>query len=200
MGRMADFDSVLERSINIHGHLCPGQILGVKMAMFGMEQIGLPVPDAGERERRLIVYVEMDRCATDAIQSVTGCSLGHRTMKFYDYGKMAATFVNLETGKAARIIAREDSREKAKKIFPERADPYEAQMQAYKIMGNEELFDIMPVRVDIPPEDMPGRPLKRIACSRCGEYVQDVRDVCRDGHVLCKACDNESYYVKIEET
>ena len=197
---MMDFDSLLERSTRIHGHLCPGQVLGVKMAMLGMEQVDLPVPEAGKREKRIIVYVEMDRCATDAIQTVTGCSLGHRTMKFCDYGKMAATFVNLETEKAVRIVAREDSRGKTKELFPEITDPYTAQMFAYKAMSNEELFDMMPVRVNIPPADMPGRPLKRISCSRCGEYVQDMRDVCRNGEVLCKACENGAYYVKIEDT
>jgi len=197
---MMDFDLLLERSIKIHGHLCPGQVLGVKMAILGMEQIGLHVPATGKREKRVIVYVEMDRCATDAIQTVTGCSLGHRTMKFCDYGKMAATFVNLETKRAIRIIAREDSREKTKQLFPEITDPYTAQMFAYQAMSNEELFDMMPVHVNIPPADMPGRPLKRISCSRCGEYVQDMRDVCRNGEVLCKACDNGAYYVKIEET
>jgi len=196
---MMDFDSLLERSITIHGHLCPGQVLGVKMAILGMEQIGLHVPEAGKREKRVIVYVEMDRCATDAIQTVTGCSLGHRTMKFCDYGKMAATFVNLETKRAIRLVAREDLRDKAKELFPEITDLYAAQTLAYKAMDSEELFDMMLVRVDIPPADMPGRPLKRVSCSRCGEYVQDMRDVCRNGEVLCKACDNGAYYVKIEE-
>ena len=197
---MVDFASLLERSTKMHGHLCPGQVLGVKMAILGMEQIGLPVPEPGEREKLVIVYVEMDRCATDAIQSVTGCSLGHRTMKFCDYGKMAATFVNLETQRAVRIIARENSRERTKELFPEITDPYTAQMFAYEAMSNEELFDMMPVHVDIPPADMPGRPLKRVSCSRCGEYVQDMRDICRNGEVLCKACDNGAYYEKIGET
>lgn len=188
-----NFNLLLERSVKIHGHLCPGQVLGVKMAMLGMELIGLGAQKEGHA-RDLIVYVEMDRCATDAIQSVTGCSLGHRTMKFLDYGKMAATFVNIETGLAIRVIAREDMRDKAKELFPDIEDRYEAQIQTYMIMPQEELFDVMRVHVVIPPEDMPGRPLRRIQCARCGEQVQDMREVHREGEVLCKACAEGTYY------
>ncbi len=188
-----NFNLLLERSVKIHGHLCPGQVLGVKMAMLGMELIGLGAQEEGHA-RDLIVYVEMDRCATDAIQSVTGCSLGHRTMKFLDYGKMAATFVNIETGLAVRVIAREDTRDKAKELFPDIEDRYEAQIQTYMIMPQEELFDVMRVHVVIPPEDMPGRPLRRIQCARCGEQVQDMREVHREGEVLCKACAEGTYY------
>jgi formylmethanofuran dehydrogenase subunit E len=190
-----NFNLLLERSVKIHGHLCPGQVLGVKMAILGMQMIGLVNQEEG-RAKNMIVYVEMDRCATDAIQSVTGCSLGHRTMKFLDYGKMAATFVNIETGEAIRIIAREDTREKAKELFPDMEDRYEAQIQTYMIMPNEELLDVMKVSVDIPPEDMPGRPLRRIQCTLCGEYVQDMRELYRDQEVLCKACAEGTYYVK----
>jgi formylmethanofuran dehydrogenase subunit E len=190
-----NFNALLQRSVKIHGHLCPGQVLGVKMAILGMQRIGLVNQEEG-RAKNMIVYVEMDRCATDAIQSVTGCSLGHRTMKFLDYGKMAATFVNIETGEAIRIIAREDTREKAKELFPDMEDRYEAQIQTYMIMPNEELFDVMKVSVDIPPEDMPGRPMRRIQCSLCGEYVQDMREVYRDQEVLCKACADGTYYAK----
>ncbi len=108
-----DFDSLLDESAKIHGHLCPGQVLGVRMSMLGLKKICIKEPKGKDR-KNIIVFVEMDRCATDAVQSVTGCSLGHRTMKFMDYGKMAATFLNLKTGRAVRVIAREDSREKAK--------------------------------------------------------------------------------------
>ncbi len=190
-----NFEKLLERSVKIHGHLCPGQVLGVKMAIWGMQLIGLDAPEAG-RMKNMIVYVEMDRCATDAIQSVTGCSLGHRTMKFLDYGKMAATFVNLENGKAVRLIAREETRERARELFPDVEDRYEAQIQTYLIMPSEELFDVMPVRVTIPPQDMPGRPMRRVQCNRCGEYVQDIREVNRDGEILCKACASGTYYEK----
>jgi formylmethanofuran dehydrogenase subunit E len=188
-----DFESLLREAAGIHGHLCPGQVLGVKMSMLGLREIGITDPKGKDR-KSIIIFVEMDRCATDAVQSVTGCSLGHRTMKFMDYGKMAATFVNLVTGKAVRVIAREESRQKAKEYFPETENKYEAQLEAYKIMPDGELFDMMEVHVKINPEDMPGRPLRRIRCDSCGEHVQDLREVHRAGNVLCRPCAAAGYY------
>ncbi|MDP2278583.1 MAG: FmdE family protein [Nitrospirota bacterium] len=190
---MLDFESLLNESVRIHGHLCPGQVLGVKMSMLGLRETGIDDPKGKDR-KSLIVFVEMDRCATDAVQSVTGCSLGHRTMKFMDYGKMAATFVNLKTGKAVRVVAKEESREKAKKYFPEIADKYKAQLEAYKVMSDKELFEVMNVRINIKPEDMPGRPLKRVPCDMCGEYVQDMREMHKNGKVLCRPCAEGGYY------
>jgi len=165
--------------------------------MLGLSRIGIDDPKGKDR-KSIIVFVEMDRCATDAVQSVTGCSLGHRTMKFMDYGKMAAAFVNLKTGKAVRVIAREDSRDTAKNYFPELENKYAAQLEAYKIMSDSELFDVMDVKVELRPEDMPGRPLKRVRCEGCGEYVQDMRDVFKDGRALCKPCAGERYYMVME--
>jgi formylmethanofuran dehydrogenase subunit E len=189
----SDFEMLLTESAKIHGHLCPGQVLGVKMSIFGLKEIGIMDPKGKDR-KSIIVFVEMDRCATDAVQSVTGCSLGHRTMKFMDYGKMAATFVNLKTGRAVRVLAKEESRQKAKEYFPEMENKYAAQLEAYKIMLDEDLFDMMEVKVKINPEDMPGRPLQRIQCDSCGEYVQDLREVYRDGKVLCRSCADSGYY------
>lgn len=190
---MMDFESLLTESVKIHGHLCPGQVLGVRMSMLGLRMIGIEDPKGRDR-KSLMVFVEMDRCATDAVQSVTGCSLGHRTMKFMDYGKMAATFVNLKTGNAVRIIAREEARDKAKEYFPEIEDKYKAQLEAYRIMSDAELFDMMNVKVEIKPEDMPGRPLRRVQCNRCGEYVQDMREVHRNGRIMCRPCAEGGYY------
>jgi len=187
------FEELLEESVRIHGHLCPGQVLGVKMSILGLKSIGIEEPKGKDR-KNLIVFVEMDRCATDAVQSVTGCSLGHRTMKFMDYGKMAATFVNLKTGRAVRVLAKEEARDKAKEMFPHIENKYHAQLEAYKIMSDNDLFDVMDVKVELRPEDMPGRPLRRVKCEVCGEYVQDMREVYRDGKILCKPCDRGGYY------
>jgi formylmethanofuran dehydrogenase subunit E len=189
---------LLSESAKIHGHLCPGQVLGVRMSLLGLEKIGIGDPK-GSDKKNIIVFVEMDRCATDAIQSVTGCSLGHRTMKFADYGKMAATFVNLKTGRAMRVVAREESREKAKEYISGIENKYTAQLEAYKIMPDEDLFDTREVAVKLNPEDMPGRPLKRVKCDACGEYVQDSREVCRDGKFFCRPCADSAYYIPREE-
>jgi len=194
-----DFESLLKEAARIHGHICPGQVLGVKMSMVGLREIGISHPKGKDR-KSIIVFVETDRCATDAVQSVTGCSLGHRTMKFMDYGKMAATFANLKTGKAVRVIAKEESRQKAKEYFPEIEDKYEAQLEAYKIMPDGELFDAMEVYVKLNPEDMPGRPLRRVRCDSCGEFVQDMREVYKDGNVFCRSCAAAGYYEPVGES
>ena len=188
-----NFDNLLQESSKVHGHLCPGQVLGVRMSIVGLEIIGIRDPRGTDR-KDLIVFVEMDRCATDAIQSVTGCSLGHRTMKFMDYGKMASTFINLKTAKSVRVVAREDARGRAKECFGGHGNKYEAQIKAYNMMSDEELFDWNEVEVILDPQDMPGRPLRRVRCSSCGEYVQDMREVYRHGTVLCKPCAVGGYY------
>ena len=193
-----NFELLLEESVSVHGHLCAGQVLGVRMSLLGLRQIGIHDPKGADR-KQLIVFVEMDRCATDAVQSVTGCSLGRRTMKFMDFGKMAATFVNLETERAVRVLAREESRQMAKALFPHVKNRHAGQLQAYRIMGDEDLFEVTPVEVQLRPEDMPGRPLTRVRCEACGEHVQDGREVRRQGVVICKACSGNSYY-KMEKT
>ncbi len=182
-----DFDGLLEESAKIHGHICPGQVLGVRMSIAGLRAVGIEDPKGADR-KKLIVFVEMDRCATDAVQSVTGCSLGKRSMKFVDYGKMAATFLNLSSGRAVRVLAREDARDRARLYFPEIADKYRAQLEAYKIMPEEALFEFSEVKVEVKPQDMPGRPLGRVRCEQCGEHVQDMREVVSGGKVLCRPC------------
>jgi formylmethanofuran dehydrogenase subunit E len=190
---MESFDVLLERSTTVHGHICAGQVIGVRLSMIGLDAIGIQDPRGLDR-KKLYVLVEIDRCATDAIQSVTGCSLGKRSMRWIDYGVMAATFVNLDTGKAVRIVAREESRELSKKYCPEIENKYERQLGAYKVMPQDELFTINEVEVDIPKEDMPGRPLKRIQCESCGDWVQDCRHVEKEGKSLCRGCANGKYY------
>ncbi len=193
-----NFDYLLNESVKTHGHLCPGQVLGVRMSLLGLSQIGILEPKGKDR-KSLIVFVETDRCMTDAIQSVTGCSLGHRTLKFLDYGKVAATFLNISTNKAVRIAAREDARVKAKEYFPKIADKYEAQIEAYKVMSDDELFDVMNVRVNINPQDLPGKPLNRVKCDSCGEYIQDLREIVTADAILCKPCAEGKYYILLSD-
>jgi len=187
-------EKLLDESAKIHGHLCPGQVLGVRMALFGIERVGIDDPK-GKDSKKLYLFVEIDRCATDALQSVTGCSLGHRTMRFMDYGKMAATFINLETDQAVRVVAKEESKFKAKEYFPEIENKSKCQLEAYKIMSDGELFSFKEVRTHILPQDMPGKPLKRVVCENCGEHVQDMREVYKSGKFLCRPCaSGEPYF------
>jgi formylmethanofuran dehydrogenase subunit E len=183
-----DFEKLLDNSVKTHGHLCPGQVLGVRMSILGLREIGVGDPK-GEDRKKLIVYVEIDRCATDAVQSVTGCRPGKRTLKLLDFGKMAV-----------RILAIEESKNKAKNYFPEIEDKYKCQTEAYKVMPDDELFSWEAVKVEIPEEDMPGRPVGRIKCEKCGEHVQDRREVSLDGKLLCKACAQGAYYSEITST
>jgi formylmethanofuran dehydrogenase subunit E len=188
---MQPFNELLEESVRFHGHRCAGQVLGVRMAMLGCRLLGIEEPVTA---RRLIVYVEIDRCAADAIASVTGCRLGKRTLKHVDYGKMAATFVDQRTGRAVRIAAREQARELARLYAPDVTDRRAAQIQAYQIMPDDELFTVQEVELVIAETDLPGAPRSRVTCAICGEGVNDGREVVQEGRMLCRACAHGPYY------
>jgi formylmethanofuran dehydrogenase subunit E len=180
-----------------HGHLCAGQILGLRMALYGLRLLGLEDPEGKDR-KRLITFVEIDRCATDAIAVVTGCRLGKRALKFVDFGKVAATFCDLETGRAVRLIARESSKERARELYPEIADNNRRQMLAYRELADEELFAVEWVRVRLEPEDLPGFRGPSVVCEACGEGINFRREVRRDGRLLCRACAGARYYERLE--
>jgi formylmethanofuran dehydrogenase subunit E len=192
---MRPFGQLLEESAASHGHLCPGQVLGVRLAMLGCLRVGIDEP---ARSKNLIVYVEIDRCATDAVQAVTGCKLGKRTLKFFDYGKVAATFLNQDTGDAVRVVARDDAREVARRYAEQGLDKKAVQLRAYEQMPDEELFIVTPVRVDVPEQDLPGRPMRRVTCGVCGEDVNDAREVRLQSQILCQACAHGTYYGALE--
>ncbi|HXG93363.1 MAG TPA: FmdE family protein [Blastocatellia bacterium] len=193
---METLEELLERAESSHGHMCAGQVLGVRMAMLGCKKIGISDPRGADR-KSLLVFVEIDRCAADAIHTVTGCRLGKRTLKYYDYGKLAATFLNTKTGEAVRVVAKDSSREEADRAFPEIENKYERQLRAYKLLPDELLFKIERVAVTVPTEDQPGRPVSRVSCDECGEGINDRREVTRDGRTLCRACAGEAYYTRL---
>ena len=191
---MKDFNTLLEGSAQAHGHLCPGQVIGVRMAMLGCRLIGLDEPTTLPQIKKIIVYVEMDRCATDAISYVTGVKLGRRSLKFIDNGIMAATFVNLETGKAFRIISTETARDLAPKLMPRIEDSRLAQLEAYKIMNDSDLFTVSRVKVNVPAAEMPGPTRFKAVCARCGIVVRDKKEVLKNNQILCRPCAFGSYY------
>jgi formylmethanofuran dehydrogenase subunit E len=188
---MRDFQSLLQTAAERHGHLCAGQVLGVRLSLCALNELGI---DPEREPKRLIVFVEIDRCATDAITSVTGCSLGRRSLKYVDYGKMAATFVDTLTGRAVRVVALDSSRERVAAYAPPGLAPAAAQLAGYQVMPDSELFEIQEVRVPISKFDLPGHPLTRVACARCGEGVNDGREIVRAGETLCRACASHAYY------
>lgn len=187
---MAEYERLAEQA---HGHLCAGQVLGLRMALYGVKLLGMADP-AGADRKRLVTYVEIDRCATDAIPVVTGCRLGKRALKFRDFGKVAATFCDLRDQRAVRLVARESSKQRARELFPEITNKNQQQMRAYREMSDEELFESQWVRVRIGPEDLPGYKAPRVVCAQCGEGINFKREVTRDGRTLCRACAGERYY------
>ena len=190
---MKTLDEYLEDAAAAHGHLCAGQVLGVRMAMLGLHELGIEDP-CGKDRKRLVTFVEIDRCATDAVAVVTGCRLGKRSLKFRDWGKMAATFVDVTTGEGVRVAARESSKQKAREMHPELESKNAQQMAAYREMPDADLFDVRRVKIELGAEEFPGYKGERIVCSECGEGISFGREVRRDGRTLCKGCAGESYY------
>ncbi len=196
---MENFGSLLKSSAVAHGHLCPGQVVGVRMAMLGCRLIGLNEPTRIDQIKKIIVYVEMDRCTADAVAYVTGVKLGRRSLKFVDYGIMAATFVNLETNTAFRVVSTEEARDLAQIYAPEIPEKYPQQLEAYKRMPDSVLFWVQKVRVDMSEYDLPGPTRKKVACSRCDQVVRDNREVVQNGHIFCKPCAQGAYFSEAEE-
>jgi formylmethanofuran dehydrogenase subunit E len=190
---MKTFEDYIALAEQAHGHLCAGQILGVRMALCGLGHLGIEDPTGADR-KRLVTFVEIDRCATDAIAVVTGCRLGKRALKFRDFGKMAATFCDLRENKAIRIVARESSKARAKELYPHIEKKNEQQMLAYREMPVDDLFFTQWVRVEIGPQEMPGYKAARISCDECGEGINFQREVMVEGRTLCKGCAGERYY------
>jgi formylmethanofuran dehydrogenase subunit E len=201
---MESFEELLTMAEAAHGHLCAGQILGVRMAMLGCQRLGIDEPRGRDR-KRLLTFVEIDRCATDAIGVVTGCRLGKRALKFRDWGKMAVTFIDLASGistqnltqdRAIRIAARESSKELARALHPEINNRNQQQMLAYREMSDADLFTEEWVRVTLPPKEFPGYKGDRLACAVCGEGINYDRFVERNGQRLCYGCANpdDRYY------
>jgi formylmethanofuran dehydrogenase subunit E len=198
---MATLDELLRDAERAHGHLCAGQVLGVRMAMLALDRLGIGDPRArlladgslNPDRKRLVTFVEIDRCATDAIGVVTGCRVGKRALKLRDWGKMAATFVDLsarlgeDSYRGLRVVARESSKARAKELYPE-LEKNAQQMKAYRELPDAELFGETWVKVPLPPSEFPGYKGARVACARCGEGVNFDRFAEVDGERLCLAC------------
>jgi formylmethanofuran dehydrogenase subunit E len=177
-----DIEFYINKAGEFHGHICVGIFLGTKMTLAALKTLGL---DPGIKNKQLLVYTEVDRCMTDAIQAITGCSLGHRSLKFVDYGKFAATFVNLETGKAIRTTI--------KKQFDSKS-PVEEVRKIVLETPEEELVILQEVTVEIPETDLPGPTRRKTYCSICGEKIVDGKEVTNKGKILCRPCVKDKYY------
>ena len=191
---MRPLEELLGECARLHGHMCAGQLLGARMAVVGCRAVGVEEPRGRDR-KKLIVWVEIDRCMADAVGAVTGVRLGRRSLKYFDYGKVAATFLNTETGEAVRVVALEESRRLADERHPEIESKKERQFRTYREASDEELFKVERVAVDYGEWDAPGRPRSRVTCARCGEGVNDGREVRGPGgEPLCRPCASGGYY------
>jgi len=180
---MTVFDILLEKAQEFHGEMCPGIVLGTRMTMAGLRGLGM---DPLQKNGNLVVYVEIDRCAVDAIQAITGVSLGKRTLKHINCGKFAGTFVDTRLHKAVRVS-----------LLHKWPDKPQGLMEFGKITrsaAEEDLFRIQEVSITIPPEDMPGFPTRMVPCSRCDEQIMDGKEEIIDGVPVCKNCAHDSYY------
>jgi formylmethanofuran dehydrogenase subunit E len=193
------FEELLAGSVAAHGHLCPGQVVGVRMGLLGLRLLGFQTPPTHSQLKQLIVFVEMDRCTGDAVAYVTNAKLGRRSLKFMDYGIMAATFLNLATDKPFRIISTEESRELAALYAPGEPDRRGQQITAYKVMPDSVLFRVQEVKVDLTPFDLPGPTRRKATCMKCGQVVRDNREVRENGFVLCRPCAAGAYFTGARE-
>lgn len=188
---MTQLDDILELSSSWHKHLCPRQVLGARIGLAGAAALGLEIP---RRDKRLLAIVETDGCFTSGLEAATGCSVRHRTLRVADYGKVAATFVDVKTGTAVRIAPRLDVRQKALVYAPEEKKHYFAQLVGYQRMPDSELLTIQPVHLTMPIEEIVSRAGVRVNCAICGEEIINEREVVRDGQVICQGCAGSAYY------
>lgn len=193
---MKSLETLLQESAARHDHLCPRQILGARIGLAGLVALGFDEPPA---KKRLLTIVETDGCFADGVEVATGCTVGHRTLRVEDYGKAAAVFVDVKTTRAVRVAPGMDVRERAYAYTPDEARHYFAQMQAYQIMPDEEMFHITEVQLTTSIEAIVSRPGVRVDCDVCGEEIMNEREVKQEGLTLCHACAGQSYYQTILE-
>lgn len=196
---MESFEKLLEESATVHGHLCPGQVVGVRMALLGCRLIGLDNPSSPDQIKKILVYVEMDRCTADAVSYVTGVKLGRRSLKFRDYGIMAATFLNLQTQAAYRVLSTEESRNLSWKYAPEIKDKAARQIAAYRRMPDHVLFKVQRVHVKLTDFDLPGPTRRKVTCCSCGQVIRDAKEIIIDGRIFCRPCTDDCYFSNAEE-
>ena len=195
---MESVETLLKECERLHGHMCAGQLLGTRMALLGCRWLDIDDP-RGADKKKLIVWVEIDRCMADAVSAVTGVRLGKRSLKYVDYGKVAATFLNTENERAVRIVALESARTLADERYPEIDNKRERQFQAYSDATDDELFKTELVSIQLRDLDAPGSPRSRVTCMVCGEGVNDGREVVdANGDALCRGCYSGTYYSKLD--
>ena len=187
-----DLYSLLKESASDHSHLCPRQVLGVRMGLAGLTAIGLKAPVT---DHTALVIIETGGCFADGIRVSTGATVGHRTLRVEDLGKIAATFTNLETDASLRLAPQQDVRTKALEYTTDEHRPYFAQLKGYQVMPDKELFTYQSVELHIPASRIISRQNARARCAVCGEEIINEREVVVDKIVMCQTCGHGSYYI-----
>ncbi|HKZ58657.1 MAG TPA: FmdE family protein [Candidatus Thermoplasmatota archaeon] len=189
-------EELYARAAEFHGHVCPGTVLGTRMAVLGMGLLGLT---PGLPEDALTTYVETARCATDAIESTTRCTTGRHSLRVLNFGKMAATFAREGEVEAVRVVALESSRLAADRLHPEVATSRARQVAAYRELPDSDLFRVERVRLKEPPQDPHKAPRTRGVCPRCAESFEERRGVRVPEGLLCASCAGGAYFEKAAE-
>jgi formylmethanofuran dehydrogenase subunit E len=185
-----DINCFLEALKPLHDHVCPRQVLGVRIGMYAASLLDVPLPQS---DKRVFCFVEADGCFVDGITVTTGCSLGHRTMRLMDYGKVAATVVDTLNHHAFRIWPQPSARERAKDYAPNAADSWHAQLIGYQVMPTTELLFAGSVELTVSLQAIVSRPGMRVTCVRCGEEIMNQREVITTRAILCVPCAREGY-------
>lgn len=188
---MNNLNEILVISAARHSHLCPRQVLGARIGLAGAAALGLDLP---RHDKRLLAILETDGCFADGVEAATGCTVGHRTLRTEDYGKIAATFIDVQTGQAFRLAPKLDIRQQAYAHAEGETRHYFAQLQAYQIMPERELFTLQPVCLSVPIEKIVSRAGVRVNCAACGEEIINEREVVLNGRILCRSCALGGYY------
>lgn len=193
---MPAFEELLYQSAVLHQHLCPRQVLGVRMGLAAGQWLGLELPQIG---KRILTIVETDGCLIDGLAVATGCRVGRRTMRVLDFGKVAATFVDTQVGRAVRIVPSASTRKRARDYAPDAQSRWEAYLLGYQRMPDAELLEIQEVTLTVSLEKILSKDGYRVNCDVCGEEIINEREVVRDGSTLCRSCAGAQYYCLIDE-
>lgn len=197
---LEQIDNLVRASSQHHGHLCPGQVIGVRMSILGLGLLGYACPLGYPEIKNVVGFVECERCLADAVASATGLRFGRGSLKMHNLGLLAATFMDLPTGRAVRLLSKESARDAACAYAPEVERAHDAQTQAYRVMPDGELFDVQWVRVNIDPNDLPGARPPKVPCEACGVPVRANKARQAGGRTLCAPCAGQAYFTPMERT
>ena len=161
------------------------------MGLAGLTALGLEAPVS---KQTALVIVETDGCFADGIEVATAATIGHRTLRVNDFGKIAATFADVKSGRTIRLSPAADARQSACMYAPTEERHYFAQLQGYQLMPDKELFRFQEVTLDPPLEYLLSKPSVRVKCDLCGEEIINERQVQSGDLMLCRTCAQQGYY------